>query len=95
MIVIDSSILVGIINSEQGSDRLLDLLADEDCTTVLPRSLKQGRGAPLISRLAHHAGSRASLIRRQLASFRSAARWQTWHRTHSFDTGGPVDTPPN
>jgi ribonuclease VapC len=36
MIVIDSSILVGIINSEQGSDRLLDLLADEDCTIGAP-----------------------------------------------------------
>jgi ribonuclease VapC len=36
MIVLDSSILVGIIKGEQGCDRLLDLLAAEDCAIGAP-----------------------------------------------------------
>ncbi len=36
MIVLDRSILVGIIKGEPGSDRLLDLLAAEDCAIGAP-----------------------------------------------------------
>jgi ribonuclease VapC len=36
MIVLDSSILVGIIRAEQDSDRFLDLLAAEDCAIGAP-----------------------------------------------------------
>jgi ribonuclease VapC len=36
MIVLDSSILVGIIKGEQGSDRFLDLLAAEECAIGAP-----------------------------------------------------------
>lgn len=36
MIVLDSSILVGIIKAEQGSDRFLDLLAAENCVIGAP-----------------------------------------------------------
>ena len=36
MIVLDSSILVGIIKGEQESDRFLDLLAAEDCAIGAP-----------------------------------------------------------
>jgi ribonuclease VapC len=36
MIVLDSSILVGIIKGEEGSDRLLDLLVDEECAIGAP-----------------------------------------------------------
>jgi ribonuclease VapC len=36
MIVLDSSILVAIIKGEQGCDRLLDLLAAEDCAIGAP-----------------------------------------------------------
>ncbi len=36
MIVLDRSILVGIIKGEPGSDRLLDLLATEDCAIGAP-----------------------------------------------------------
>ena len=36
MIVLDSSVLVAIIKGEEGSDRLLDLLATEDCTIGAP-----------------------------------------------------------
>jgi ribonuclease VapC len=36
MIVLDSSILVGIIRGEEHSDRLLDLLAAEDCAIGAP-----------------------------------------------------------
>ena len=36
MIVLDSSILVGIIKGETGSDPLLDLLAAEDCAIGAP-----------------------------------------------------------
>lgn len=36
MIVLDSSILVGIIKGEPHSDQLLDLLASEDCAIGAP-----------------------------------------------------------
>lgn len=36
MIVLDSSILVGIINGEEDCERLLDLLASEDCAIGAP-----------------------------------------------------------
>jgi ribonuclease VapC len=36
MIVVDSSVLVGIIKGEQESDRFLDLLAAEDCAVGAP-----------------------------------------------------------
>lgn len=36
MIVLDSSVLVGIIKGEPGSDRFLDLLAAEDCAVGTP-----------------------------------------------------------
>jgi ribonuclease VapC len=36
MIVLDSSILVGIIKGEEDSERLLNLLAAEDCTIGAP-----------------------------------------------------------
>lgn len=36
MIVLDSSILVGIINLEQDLDRLIDLLVDEECAIGTP-----------------------------------------------------------
>jgi ribonuclease VapC len=36
MIVVDSSVLVGIIKGERDSDRFLDLLATEDCAVGAP-----------------------------------------------------------
>jgi ribonuclease VapC len=36
MIVLDSSILIGIVRGEAGVDRLFDLLAAEDCTIGAP-----------------------------------------------------------
>jgi ribonuclease VapC len=36
MIVLDSSVLVGIIKGEEGSDQLLDLLAAEECAIGAP-----------------------------------------------------------
>lgn len=36
MIVLDSSILVAVIKGEEGSDRLFDLLAAEDCAIGAP-----------------------------------------------------------
>jgi ribonuclease VapC len=36
MIVLDSSILVGIVKGEEGSDKLLDVLATEECVIGAP-----------------------------------------------------------
>jgi ribonuclease VapC len=36
MIVLDSSILVGVIKGEEGSDKLLDVLAAEECVIGAP-----------------------------------------------------------
>ena len=36
MIVLDSSIMVGIIKGEDGADRLLGILSAEDCTIGAP-----------------------------------------------------------
>jgi len=83
MIVLDSSILVGIIKGEPDSDRLLDLLATEDCAIGAP-TLVEARAWCAMNLATHSSRWLEEFIEgRASSSFRSAVKWQTRRRRRS------------
>jgi hypothetical protein len=95
MIVLDSSILVGIIRAEQDSDRFLDLLAAEDCAIGAP-TLVEAR-AWCAMNLSGRTSEWLEILSMGRASpfFRSAEKWPTSHRKRSSSPAGRADTEPS
>jgi ribonuclease VapC len=82
MIVLDSSILVGIIKGEQDSDRVLDLLAAEDCAIGAPTLVETrawcamnltGRPSRWLEEFVNGAGVSVIPFSREMADVASAA----------------------
>lgn len=77
MIVLDSSILVGIIKGEQDSGRLLDVLAAEDCAIGAPTLVESRAWCALNLSRRTSQWLEEFVDGRRCPLFRSAAKWRT------------------
>lgn len=82
MIVLDSSILVAVIKGEEGSDRLFDLLAAEDCAIGAPTLVEarawcamnlKGRSSRWLEDFIDEEGVSVVLFSREMADVASQA----------------------
>ena len=77
MIVLDSSILVGIIKGEKDTDPLLDLLAGEACVIGAPTLVETRAWCAMNLSLAPRGGWRPSWTPTTPRSYLLAATWRT------------------